>query len=201
MRLRPDPHFVHQFQWEVDRWVFRYRQKGAPVHVTKAEAEVLIRQHARRLAIFAQIVVLSVIGATVLCAAFPKSAWMIFPTAAAALFIGLPRYQKWAFDDVTRHLQDRPAIGMKLDFNGQLMRRIEALRWRDLLIALVWFGLIGGPTLARAGTRLSDLPFVLIDMAVLTVLLVVIVIKWGQRERRRLHERNIEEMRRTREWR
>jgi hypothetical protein len=33
------------------------------------------------------------------------------------------------------------------------------------------------------------------------VLLVVIVIKWGQRERRRLHERNIDEMRRTREWR
>jgi hypothetical protein len=201
MRMRPDPHFVHQFQWEVDRWVFRYRQKGAPVQVSKAEAEMLIRQHARRHAIFGQIVVLSVIGAAVLCAAFPKSAWMIFPTCAAALFVGLPRYQKWAYADVTRHLQERAPIGMKLDFNGQLMRRIEALSWRDLVVALVWFALMGGPTLARAGTRLSDLPLVLIDMAVLTVLLVVIVIKWGQRERRRVHERITEEMRRAREWR
>ena len=201
MRMRPDPNFVHQFQWEIDRWVFRYRQKGTPVQVTKAEAEMLIRQHARRLATLSQVLAIAIIGGGLACAIFPKLLWIIIPTWGAGLIILVPRYHQWAYDEVTRHLSERPAIGMKLDFNGQLMRRIEALRWRDLWVALIWFGLIGGPTLARAGTRLSDWPLILMDMIILTVLLMVLVIKWGQRERQRLHEHNIEEMRRTREWR
>jgi len=42
--------FEGQFRWEVDRWVFRYRQRGTPVEVSELEREHLIAVHKARLA-------------------------------------------------------------------------------------------------------------------------------------------------------
>src|ERR1044071_9412634 len=37
-----------QFRWEVDRWVFRYRQRGTPVEVTEWERDRLVARHIER---------------------------------------------------------------------------------------------------------------------------------------------------------
>jgi len=181
--------------------VFRYMHGGEPVEVSKAEAEMLIFRHRQRQEVFKRIVVLTMIGMVVFVLAFPRLAWLLPVAWIGGLIFGMPAYYQWAYKDLTKHLQQRPSIGMKLDFSGRFIRRVEMVRWRDLGLAFAGFAVISGPTLARAGTRFSDWPMLLIDMVVLTLLLLTLVIKWGQGERRRMHERNLEEMRRLRDWR
>jgi len=46
--FRSSEQFEKQFRWEVDRWVFRFRQRGTPVEVTELERDRLIARHVQR---------------------------------------------------------------------------------------------------------------------------------------------------------
>jgi cytochrome c biogenesis protein CcdA len=185
--------FEAQFRWEVDRWVFRYRQRGTPVEVTELERERLIAVHRARLATAARLTIVTmfaiaftaglglqnVVGTKLMALAYFGSVLMIT--------LGL---NYWATQAVTLHLQKRRPVGEKLGFLGAWMMRVEAMTWGEVIA-----GCFAAPLCVLIGATMNEglsvayrlSVYALAAFAVLIMTLVVVVklmVDWRERRRR-----------------
>ena len=146
--------FEAQFRWEVDRWVFRYRQRGTPVEVSELERDHLIAVHKARLATAARLSIATMIamafiaglglqrvtGTKVMAAAYFGSVVMIT--------LGL---NHWATQAVTLHLRKRRPVGEKLGFLGAWMMRVEAMTWSEVVA-----GSLAAPLCVLVGAAVDE---------------------------------------------
>lgn len=138
--FRSSEPFESQFRWEVDRWVFRFRQSGTPVEVSAAERERLIDRHIQRSKIMARAWFAGIFVAGIIASfglqiegAKPYVAGGYFGSALMLMF--MLRY--WADQGVTLHLRERRPIGEKLGVLGVWMMRAEVTSWPKLLLGAV----------------------------------------------------------------
>lgn len=133
--FRSSAPFENQFRWEVDRWVFRFRQRGTPVEVTGLERDRLVARHIQR----SKTIMRVWFGGIFAAAFLIGPAMKLVPSGILAagyfgtsvlLMVGL-RY--WADQAVTLHLRKRLPIGEKLGFFGAWMMRAEVTPWPQLL--------------------------------------------------------------------
>lgn len=76
--MRGDRSFEQQFQWEVDRWVFRYRHRGGPIEVTREERDRLVGRHEARMLFGSRLLKLGIFAIFALCFAFPGAIGVLF---------------------------------------------------------------------------------------------------------------------------
>ena len=138
--FRSSQPFESQFRWEVDRWVFRFRQRGTPVEVTAVERELLVARHIRRSKTGMRVWFAGVFASGFLVSfvlglpGMKELAAACYFGSAVLLGFGL-RY--WADQAVTYHLTKRVPVGEKLGFFGGWMMRAEVTPWPQLLAACV----------------------------------------------------------------
>ena len=208
--MAADRAFDEQFQWEVDRWVFRNRHRGEPIEVTREERDRLIALHRDRLATWSR-VVLGFCGVAFCVISF----WFDWLLALVAMpffyYLGtvatMPVFLWSTYADVPRQVKGRPLLGMPLGQRGRLARKAGAFTLRELawstvvaIIASVASTLLlvagetgGQPVLAFA----MCLPIWIATIACgrMTVL------RWAQLERDRRHKDGIEDLHRARDLR
>ena len=135
--------FDLQFQWEVDRIVFRHRQRGVPVEVTATERDFYQSLYSKRLRLLGRILSNTMLG----CAALTIVGLFSLRIGSAAylplvMIIGLiivtPFADRWSFDETTRTLRDRPAIGEPLGRAGRLLRPLSQVPARKLWGSLAY---------------------------------------------------------------
>ncbi|WP_395622397.1 hypothetical protein [Sphingomonas daechungensis] len=134
--FRSSAPFESQFRWEVDRWVFRFRQRGAPVEVTRLERDRLVARHIQRTRTITRTWFAGVFAFCFLSAfAMPyvPSSWLAAGYFSTAILLGFGlRY--WADQAVTLPLRRRLPVGEKLGFLGAWMMRAEVTSWPQLLL-------------------------------------------------------------------
>jgi hypothetical protein len=109
------------------------------------------------------------------------------------MMIGLPLLSYWADNDVTAHLRRRTPIGLLLGLAGRIARRAQALRWRDLICGIAYLAIVIGLTLPTLGTlKAGAIAYLLFGGAIGVLLLWMLLMKWAQRERDRLHDEQID---------
>jgi len=199
--MRGDHSFDDQFQWEVDRWVFRYRHKGDPVEVTAEERDRLVGRHKARMLFGGRLFKLGLVVLVVWLMVFPKLAMALTVVGYGAILLGVPLFMHWAYSDVTSHLRKRMPIGMRLGIIGRMTRHARAQSWLRLLGGLAYLGLLGWMTLAGQPGDRFRLSYLLLDAAIAVFLCWMIVVKWAEHTRDRLREEKIEDIRRARDWR
>ena len=191
--FRSSEQFQKQFRWEVDRWVFRFRQRGTPVEVTELERDRLIARHVERSRIITRAWLAGVFAACFvvgIALRFEDRKNLIMACyfgMAVVLALGL---HYWADQAVTLHLRKRLPIGEKLGFLGAWMMRAEVTPWPRLLL--------GYATILPAAYLILGLPAdqfgkgerwvsgaVVLLVAVMLTFMVAIKLLVDWRERRR----------------
>ena len=185
--------FDAQFRWEVDRWVFRYRQRGTPVEVSELEREHLIAVHRRRLATAARLSIVTMF-AMALLAGMGLQRLMGTPFMAVAYFgsvlmvtLGL---NYWATQAVTLHLQKRRPVGVKLGFLGAWMMRVEAMTWGEVIAGCLAAPLcvLIGATVDEGyslGYRFATYGLAAFAAGIMTLVVAVkLMVDWRERRRR-----------------
>lgn len=184
--------FDLQFQWEVDRIVFRHRQSGVPVEVSAAERDFYQAVYAKRLGLLGRIMINSMLG----CAALTIVGLFGLCIGPAAYFplvliigmiIVIPFADRWSFNGTTKTLRDRPAIGEPLGRAGQNLRWLSKLPARELWGSLAYLLVISAllsPTIMKFD---STGWFPLAVCGFLALLFVIALLaKGAQHERNRL---------------
>ena len=191
--FRQSEPFEKQFRWEVDRWVFRFRQRGTPVEVTELERDRLLARHIQRTKTMTHAWIGGVLVAGALTAPllrFDQVAPFIVP-----LYFGLAVTLRfvlayWADQAVTLHLRERLPIGEKLGLFGMWMMRAEVTPWPQLLLGCVAIAsaaaLVFGLPRDQFGPMERWASIAVVCLAAVTVALLIVV-KWmvDWRERRR----------------
>lgn len=129
-----DRAFENQFQWEVDRWVFRHYHRGDPIEVTAEERDRIVALHRRRMTI----------GAHVVCGVPLASPFVLgwnhylfVPVIfLLAMFVGGPALFYWGHMDIVRQIKGKPLLGMPLGPSGRIARQATAQSWGNLLGSL-----------------------------------------------------------------
>ena len=98
-----DRAFENQFQWEVDRWVFRNRHRGEPIEVTPEERDRIIGLHRQRMATGARIICgIPLISPFVL----GWDHFLFVPVIVIfSMFIGIPALIYWGHADTVKRLK------------------------------------------------------------------------------------------------
>ena len=196
-----DRAFEKQFQWEVDRWVFRHNHRGDPIEVTAEERDRIIALYRARQAT----------GSRVLCGVPLASllllgwshlliAWSI---VLVSMLVGIPAFIVWARYDCEKQIRGKPLLGMPLRPVGRLARDAEEFSWLEILgslaviIFLTLFALwVTIPNYAQ-DQFLNVGMFLLIAPAFFFVGAMAVA-KWAQHERSRLHDQQMHEIQRAR---
>ena len=185
--------FESQFRWEVDRWVFRFRQRGTPVEITELERDRLVARHVQRTKTVTRAWIVGVLIAGVLTAPLlrfeqvaPYIVPLYFALAVTLRFV----LAYWADQAVTLHLRERLPIGEKLGLFGMWMMRAEVTPWPQILL--------GCAAIASAGALVFGLPadqfgsmerwasIAVVCLAAVTVAMLIIVklmVDWRERRR------------------
>ena len=141
-------HFAAQFQWEVDRLVFRHRQRGDPVEVEEEERDRLIERFQARSKLAGRGTFIAIAGGAFFYNGFAtwvKNPLLLLVPMYGGLMITVFLLRRWAFDGTTEHLRKRTVIGERLGVAGGYLRAIAAVParriWGSLLYLLVvaWF--------------------------------------------------------------
>ena len=148
---RADRSFEQQFQWEVDRWVFRYRHRGDPIEVTREERDRLVGRHEAWVLFCHRVFKLGILAILALCFAFPRQGAWIAVGAYGSILVFIPLFSRWAYHDVTAHLRKRAPIGMRLGIIGRMTRHAHAQSWRRLLGGFAYLLVIS--VMMAAGNR------------------------------------------------
>lgn len=185
--------FEKQFRWEVDRWVFRFRQRGTPVEVTEIERDRLVARHIHRTKTVTRAWIGGVLAAgalTVPLLRFDQIAPYIVPLYFALAVTLRFVLAYWADQAVTLHLRERLPIGEKLGLFGTWMMRAEVTPWPQLLL--------GCAAIASAGALIFGVPadqfgqmerwtsIAVVSLAAVTVALLITVklmVDWRERRR------------------
>jgi hypothetical protein len=195
--MRSDRSFEDQFQWEVDRWVFRYRHKGDPVEVTVKERDRLVERHKARMLFGARLLKLGFGVLVILLMVFPKLAMVATILSYAAIILGVPLFSRWAYSDVTSHLRKRVPIGMRLGVVGQITRHAQAQSWLRLLSGVAYLGLISWMTMVGHPDDAFSVSYMLLAAVIGVFLCWMIVVKWAEQTSDRMREEKIEDIRRA----
>ena len=185
--------FESQFRWEVDRWVFRFRQRGTPVEVTELERDRLVARHIQRTKTVTRAWIGGILIAGTLTPPLlrfeqiaPYIVPLYFALAVTLRFV----LGYWADQAVTLHLRERLPIGEKLSLFGMWIMRAEVTPWPQL-----WLGSVA---IAAAGALVFGLPedqfgplerwasIAVVGLAAVTVALLIIVksmVDWRERRR------------------
>lgn len=183
--------FESQFRWEVDRWVFRFRQRGTPVEVTELERDRLVARHIQRSrtstrAWFAGIFAVCFLSAFAM--PYVPASWMAAGYFGSAILLGFAlRY--WADQAVTLPLRRRLPVGEKLGFLGAWMMRAEVTSWPQLLLGFA--GVIPAsilvltlPSTFSKVERWTGAAVVILVGAMLTFMLILkLLVDWRERRR------------------
>ena len=190
--------FENQFRWEVDRWVFRFRQRGTPVEVTELERDRLVARHIQRTKTVTRAWIGGVLAAGALTAPllrFDQIAPYIVPLyfALAVMLRFVLAY--WADQAVTLHLRERLPIGEKLGLFGMWMMRAEVTPWPQLLLGSVAIAAAGGLVFGLPQDQFGSLErgasIAVVTLAAVTVALLIIVklmVDWRERRRQAWRE-------------
>lgn len=199
--MRGDHSFEDQFQWEVDRWVFRYRHKGDPVEVTAEERDRLVGRHKARMLFGGRLLKLGFGVLVVLLMVFPKLAMALTVVTYAAIILGVPLFSRWAYSDVTSHLRRRVPIGMRLGVAGRMTRHAQAQSWSRLLGGLGYLALLSWMTFVGQPGDAFRLSYLVLDAVIAVFLCWMIVAKWAEQTRDRMREEKLDDIRRARDLR
>ena len=190
--------FESQFRWEVDRWVFRFRQRGTPVEVTELERDRLVARHIQRTKTVTRAWIGGVLAAGALTAPLfrfdqiaPYIVPLYFALAVKLRFV----LAYWADQAVTLHLRERLPIGEKLGLFGMWMMRTEVTPWPQLLLGCVATASAGALVLGLPEDQFAPLErwagIGVVTLAAVTVALLIIVklmVDWRERRRQAWRE-------------
>ena len=190
--FRSSQPFESQFRWEVDRWVFRFRQRGTPVEVTASERERLIARHIQRTAaitrawfggIFAAAFVVTLALRSKAAAPYVMGAYF----GSAVLLRFLLGY--WADQAVTLHLRSRQPVGEKLGAFGAWMMRAEVVPWPQLLVGCLvvmpagYMALVLPGEFSQAERWASAAVVVLVGVLLAFMVVLKLLVDWRERRR------------------
>jgi len=195
---RGDRSFEQQFQWEVDRWVFRYHHRGDPIEVTREERNRLIGRHEARMLFCQRLFKLGILTIFALCFAFPREGEWIVVGAYGSIFVFVPLFSRWAYHDVTAHLRRRVPVGLRLDLVGRMTRNAQAQSWRRLLGGLAYLLVISAMMAAGNARDPFYALYLLLDGTIALFFAWMIIVKWAEETRERARAEKMEEVRRVR---
>ena len=191
--FRDSEPFENQFRWEVDRWVFRFRQRGTPVEVTELERDRLVARHIQRTKTVTRAWIGGVLVAGALTAPLlrfdqiaPYIVPFYFALAVALRFV----LAYWADQAVTLHLRERLPIGERLGLIGMWMMRAEITPWPQLLLGCVAIASASALVLGLPEDQFGPLErwasIGVVSLAAVTVALLIVVklmVDWRERRR------------------
>ena len=190
--MRPPEYFESQFRWEVDRWVFRYRQRGTPVEVTKEARDLLIARHRQRSKTATRVWIAAIFGAACLTGfglSFKgMTVYLAIGYYGSAVLVGL-MLSFWADQGVTYRLRRRRPVGEKLGFLGAWMMRVEATSWPTIFrgwIAVPMSLLLVATAKDEYGTTYRWAMFVLVGWVTLIMAFITalkLMVDWRERRR------------------
>jgi hypothetical protein len=205
-----DPAFERQFQWEVDRWVFRHKHRGEPIQVSIEERDRLLALHRSRLAIWNCAVMAFCLAMFCLIAI-----WFDWRLALVAMplayYVGtattMPVFLHWAYTDVAKQLRGRQIVGLPLGRTGRLARKAEPLSMRQLVFSSV-LGVVGVAfglwATARTGSGGHPVLAALFGGSAVVIVLLTVwmtILKWAQLERDRVRQESFKALQRARDLR
>jgi hypothetical protein len=197
-----DRKFEQQFQWEVDRLVFRHRHGGDPIEVTQEERDRLVERHRWRMGVANKVLAVVILSSVLVIMIWPTKMHFVPVLSGVAVICWMPALNWWAYSDVTAGLRQRTPIGLRLGFGGRVARQAQALRWRDLLGGSAYLVVVSVLTAnALLTDRAQRLAFIALDLVIGALFAWMMLMKWAQRERDRLHDEKIDAIHRARELR
>ena len=182
--------FEKQFRWEEDRWVFRFRQRGAPVEVDAVERDRLIARHKDRRKTATRLFIGAVFAAVVVMGPFMRllPTWMMMAGYyGSAVIIGL-MLSYWCDQAVTARLRRRTPVGERLGWLGQWKMRAEVTPWRQVALSGLSIAMIGllVATPLEDWTPVSRLAVAVMVIVLAAMFLFFVAMKWAtERERER----------------
>ncbi|MEO7635732.1 MAG: hypothetical protein ABIS38_08825 [Sphingomicrobium sp.] len=196
--------FELQFQWEVDRLVFRHRQRGLPIEVTEEERDRLVERYAARLKLAQQALFAGLLGGAMLVGLLskfvPDGVYVGF-ALYGAMIVSLITIDRWCFDGTTATLRRRKPIGEPLGTTGAFVRTIAGIAARDLWMALAYAAVLGVLVSASFGGEPTEYWTIAIFVFVVIVLIVMLILKGALHERDRLRKSQSRLIERSRELR
>jgi hypothetical protein len=191
-----DRAFENQFQWEVDRWVFRDRHRGDPIEVTAEERDRIIALHRKRMTTGTRIVC-----GVPLASPFVLgwSHFLFVPIILmASMFIGVPALMYWGHRDTVKQIQGKPLLGTRLGPSGRIARQGTVQSWGNLLgslamlVPITAFAVWMSNEPRYGDERLMKIVMFAMVGSAFAFIAWMTLMKWAQRERERVHDEQIE---------
>jgi uncharacterized membrane protein len=198
-----DRAFENQFQWEVDRWVFRDRHRGDPIEVTAEERDRIVALHRQRMATGTRVVC----GIPLLAPLVLGWRYVLLVPAFMAItgVFGLPALMYWGHVGTVKQIQGKPLLGTQLGPSGRIARQATVQSWGNLLGSLAMLIPIGAFALwVSQDPRYADQPLMNLAMFAMVGSAFIFIgwmtsMKWAQRERERVHDQQMDAIQRARD--